>query len=201
MSKRICVFGSSIGHGHNDDVGGGWCDRLKIYYFANKSSDISVYNLSVSGAMSKDVLDRFDNEYNARQPKIVLITIGINDSAFDKNINGCRISLKDTKSNLEQLVAKTKEKGSRIMFIGLTSVNEDLVTPIPWASNVSYSNKNIKKYDNVIKEVAEINDVPYCYMFDLLQKDDLDDGLHPNAKGHEKMFERIKDFLIESGVV
>ncbi len=201
MSKRICVWGSSIGHGYNDDVGGGWCDRLKVYYFADKSSDISVYNLSISGAMSKDVLDRFDNEYNARQPKIVLIAIGINDSAFDENVNGCRISLKNTKSNLEQLIIKTRERGSRIMFVGLTSVNEDLVTPIPWASNVSYSNGNIKKYDNIIKEVAEINNVPYCYMFDLLQKDDLDDGLHPNTKGHEKMFERIKDFLIENNIV
>ncbi len=201
MSKRICVFGSSIGHGHNDDVGGGWCDRLKVYYFADKSSDISVYNLSISGAMSKDVLDRFDNEYNARQPKIVLIAIGINDSTFDENINRCRIPLEDTRKNLEQLVAKTRGRESEIMFIGLTSVNENLVTPVSWASNLSYSNENIKKYDNVIKEVAEINNVPYCYMFDLLQKDDLDDGLHPNTKGHEKMFERIKDFLIENNIV
>jgi len=37
-------------------------------------------------------------------------------------------------------------------------------------------------------------------MYDLLQDEDLDDGLHPNAQGHKKMFERIKGFLIENDV-
>jgi lysophospholipase L1-like esterase len=34
-------------------------------------------------------------------------------------------------------------------------------------------------------------------MQDVLQKDDFIDGLHPNQKGHKKMFERIKKHLNE----
>ncbi len=200
MSKRICVFGSSIGHGRNDDEAGGWCDRLKVYYFG-KHSDISVYNLSVSGAMSRDVIARFDIEYSARRSEIVLIAIGINDSTFDKNTNDNRVSLSDTKKNIEQLISLVKKDDNTIVLIGLTSVMENLVSPVPWASNLSYSNEDIQKYDNTIKEIAKNNNVPYCYMYDLLQEENLDDGLHPNAQGHQKMFERIKDFLEQNNIV
>jgi len=37
--------------------------------------------------------------------------------------------------------------------------------------------------------------------FDLLNDEDLNDGLHPNADGHEKMFNRVKDFLIENKII
>jgi lysophospholipase L1-like esterase len=38
-------------------------------------------------------------------------------------------------------------------------------------------------------------------MLDLLEDSDLEDGLHPTAGGHEKMFLRIKDFLEHKKVV
>jgi len=34
---------------------------------------------------------------------------------------------------------------------------------------------------------------------ELLDNNDFDDGLHPNAQGHEKIFNQVKDFLIEKG--
>ncbi len=197
MSKRICVFGSSIAHGHNDDKSGGWCNQLKIYCLANDSS-FSVYNLSVSGAMSKDVVERFEFECGARHPEIALIAIGMNDSTFDKNINNNRIILSETKKNLETLIKMSQSMDIQLVFIGLTSVAEELMSPVPWASNLSYNNTDIKKYDKIIETIANEHKTHYCYMYDLLQAEDLDDGLHPNAEGHKKMFERIKRFLIEN---
>ena len=29
-------------------------------------------------------------------------------------------------------------------------------------------------------------------------EEDFDDGLHPNAQGHRKIFEKVKDFLVEN---
>jgi len=36
-------------------------------------------------------------------------------------------------------------------------------------------------------------------MIDLLDKDDLDkkDGLHPNSKGHEKIYKTVKNYLLK----
>jgi lysophospholipase L1-like esterase len=33
----------------------------------------------------------------------------------------------------------------------------------------------------------------------LLNNEDFDDGLHPNTEGHQKIFEKVKNFLVENG--
>ncbi|MEA1963419.1 MAG: hypothetical protein U9M94_04270 [Patescibacteria group bacterium] len=43
--------------------------------------------------------------------------------------------------------------------------------------------------------------MPFIEMFDLLNDEDLEDGLHPNSDGHEKMFKRVRDFLIENKII
>ena len=37
-----------------------------------------------------------------------------------------------------------------------------------------------------------------CESCDLLNESDLEDGLHPNSIGHEKIFLRVKDFLAKN---
>ncbi len=71
-----------------------------------------------------------------------------------------------------------KKNDSEIVFIGLTRVVDKLLMPVPWQKNLSYSNENVKKYDTVIKRVAEENNVLYCPIFDLLDDKDLSGGLH-----------------------
>ncbi len=195
MSKRICIFGDSIAFGHSDNNRGGWCDRLKQEYF--EKGEWSVYNLGISGNTSKNVLGRFESECKVRFPKVILIAIGLNDSAFDQNLGRCRVLPGDTKENLEKFIEIAQRVNSKIVFIGLTKVIDKLLVSVPWRKNLSYCNDDVKKYDAIIKEVAEENDIPYCPMFDLLNDEDLPDGLHPNSVGHQKMFERIKGFLEE----
>jgi len=53
----------------------------------------------------------------------------------------------------------------------------------------------IEKYNKTIEKFCQQNNIPFCPMYDLLNDNDLADGLHPNAQGHKKMFEQIKNFL------
>lgn len=46
-----------------------------------------------------------------------------------------------------------------------------------------------------MRGVCEKNSIPYCDIFSVLKNEDLEDGLHPNAAGHEKLFAVIRDFL------
>ena len=89
----------------------------------------------------------------------------------------------------------------KVIFIGITSINESKTTPIPWNTDAFYENKDVKKYDQAIKDFCKKNNLPFIEMYGLLDKDDLDDGLHPNSAGHEKMFKRVKDFLIENKII
>ena len=145
-------------------------------------------------------MKRFKVEYKARHPQIVLVAIGMNDSTFDKTSKQCRVLVDDTKNNLQKIIDLVQENGSKVVLVGLTDIMEELLIPIPWNRNLFYYDKNVKKYDAVIREVAERNKIPYCKMQGLLKSKDLDDGLHPNAEGHRKMFERIKNFLEEQEI-
>jgi lysophospholipase L1-like esterase len=47
-----------------------------------------------------------------------------------------------------------------------------------------------------MKTFCEKNNLGYVYTFDLLNNSDFEDGLHPNSKGHEKIFSKVKEYMI-----
>ena len=78
-------------------------------------------------------------------------------------------------------------------MLGLTNVIEERTTPILWNDNEMYFNDTIKKYDIALEDYCNMNKVQYLKLFDLLQQTDFsDDGIHPNEKGHEKIYKAIK---------
>lgn len=63
----------------------------------------------------------------------------------------------------------------------------------------------LETYVNIIKEVAKYYSLPVCDMFaisglqpnvDVIKKNYIPDGLHPNAAGHKVMAERLANFLL-----
>ncbi len=75
----------------------------------------------------------------------------------------------------------------------LKNCDETKTMPVSWI-DICYSNKNIQKYSKIMEEVCAENEVPFLDI-DLLDDDDFDDGLHPNAQGHEKIFLQVKMLL------
>jgi lysophospholipase L1-like esterase len=200
MSIKICVFGDSISQGYNDYKEGGWINRLRKY-FDLSDYDISVFNLGVSGDNTFDLLKRFKVEAEARKPNLIVFAIGINDSQYVNSKNNPRVSLSDFNKNLLEFKNLSKQFTDKIIFIGLTKVDEVKVTPIPWSITKYYDNENIKTYNLAIKNFCEKNHLSFIEMFDLLNDKDLEDGLHPNSKGHKKMFNRVKDSLIKNKII
>lgn len=188
---HICVFGDSIAWGSDDHIYLGWVYLLRRY-IESKNSDIEIYNLSISGDDTKNLLKRIETEAHSRQTNTIIFAIGINDSIFNKKLNRNQTSLISFKNNIKKLIEKSKKYAKDIVFIGLTKVNEALTTPISWDTDKYYKNEIIKKYDNTLKNIAKEHNLKYINMFDTLIKSDLEDGLHPNTLGHNKMFEKIK---------
>ena len=52
-------------------------------------------------------------------------------------------------------------------------------------------NNSLEEIDNILKDICEENIVKYIYMYDIVEKEELTDGLHPNSVGHQKMLERV----------
>ena len=83
----------------------------------------------------------------------------------------------------------------------MTRIDEKKLNPIPWNIDICYTNKNIAIYNLAIKNFCKKNNLSFIEIFDLLDDKDLADGLHPNSDGHEKMFVRVRDFLIENKII
>lgn len=188
---NILIFGDSITWGAYDPEQGGWATRLRNY-FEEQDNDVDVYNLGISGDTTADLLERIEVEAKSREPNLIIFAIGINDAQFIHSANGLRVSLNEFQQNLAKLLAIAKKFTDKVVFVGLTKVDESKTTPIPWNTDKSYTNENIERLDNVIEKFCEENGLKFIPIKNVVGSDDLIDGLHPNTQGHIKIFERMK---------
>ena len=206
---QILIFGDSITYGAWDKEGG-WVQRLRKFLDEKTLIDFDfyclVYNLGISGDSSEDLLERFEFETGQRlkedEETIIIFAIGINDSQFISGEGGHRTPINKFKDNVQKLIKLAQKFSSKIIFVGLTPVDEAKITPISWDINKPYKNNYIEKYNEIIKKVCKENKIPFIDVFKKLRPINyqilLEDGLHPNSEGHEKIFEIIKDFLINN---
>jgi lysophospholipase L1-like esterase len=197
---NICVFGDSIAWGSSDNVGGGWVARLRNN-LAAQDDEVAVYNCGVSGNNTEDVLKRFDVEAAAREPEVIVFAIGINDSQYTGERSNARVPLVTFRKNLEELIAKAKVLTDKVLFVGLTRVVESKVMPVPWCEEEkNYDNANVELYDSAIRDVCKEHKLPYLDISTLITNDELEDGLHPNVRGHEKLYGAVRDFMSKQNI-
>ena len=209
MIKIICIFGTSVTWGAWDKEKGGWVNRLKIYFF--NTPNTFIYNLGIESNTTENIITRFNNEAeerfwknseneNYKEDNICIFDVGKNDSIYIKSKDNNWVKLDKFEKNLNELIEKAKKFSSRIVFIGPAKIDE--LETIPWEeTGESYCNENIEKYNLVIKSVCQKNKIHFISMINLLKKQDLSDGLHPNEKGHQKIFKKVKDFLLDNKLV
>jgi|SRR3989338_3362701 len=201
--KTILIFGDSIVYGASDEEKGGWINRLRLFLESNQ--DIEVYNLGICGDNTKLVLKRFENEVNARwgqddRELIIIFSVGANDTQYVKDM-GNRIKIGSFEKNIRLLKEKAEKYTKKVIFCGLNDVDEKKSNPIPWNNKISYLSNEIKKYDEVLKKFCMQNKVKFIEIIGLVRKEDLADGLHPNSKGHEKIFKKVRDFLSRGAIL
>lgn len=212
MNKHILVFGTSTTYGAWDSEGG-WVQRLRRHIDKEINSDdenfILVYNLGVSGDKSADILKRFRGETEARKGHvevelIFLFHVGINDSIYNQQLGETEVSLEKFKENLTKLIEMAKKYADKIVVIGSMSV-DSRVDPIPWSPGRSYQNEHVEKFNEVMAEVAEKENVGFIEIYKEFIEDNyskfLADGVHMNNKGHEEFYEIVKDYLVENEII
>ncbi len=188
----ICIFGNSIVWGAWD-IKGGWVSRLKNFYSETNLKNY-IYNLGVSGNTTASLLGRLEKEIQERDPSIVIFSIGLNDSCKTSKKTNC-ISLLEFEDNINEIINRTQKYTKKIIFLEIANVQEDQSQPQIWSTERYFSNKEIKKYNEVLKKICNENNIPLIKTFGELNEGDFKDGIHPNSKGHEKIFEIVKEFL------
>ena len=204
--KAILCFGDSITFGRGEQPCLSWPGRLKKY-FEPKDYWNCVYNLGVPGEISKDLLERFETEAKARTNLrrsesgcVIIISIGLNDTRWDglPEENKPRVTEEEFNLNIKKLIEKAKSYQKELVFIGLTPVDEKKTLPF---ETTSFKNERVKQFNEITKKNCEENNVLFLDIFDKLNTEDwpemLADGVHPNSKGYDKMYELVKEFSVE----
>lgn len=208
----IIVFGDSVTYGAWDKEGG-WVARLRKSLDKITMTDPDfyciVYNCGVSGDTTQDLLERFNFETKQRVKKleddiVFIFEIGTNDALFYRNKKINAVKLEKFKKNIKKLISQAKEFSSKIVFLGLKPVDEKRSIIIPWRPEISYQNKYLQQYNQIMKEVCEKNKVYFIDIFEAMfesPKNLLEDGIHPNAQGHKFIYTTVKQFLIKNKII
>lgn len=195
MKKTICIFGDSITWGAFLPTRVAWANLLRNY-LETLDKMVSVYDLGIDANTTYDLLERFEFEAKARKPNIIIFAIGINDSAYRKTKDNPVVPKNEFEANLERLIALAREFTNKIFFVGLGKGDDSKTSPLPRsATGKCYDKENAKIYNEIIKFVCERENVIFIDVFDLLNDEDFDDGLHPNLAGHKKIYEAVRGFM------
>lgn len=163
---------------------------------------VVMINAGVGADTTVRAAARFDKDVLAHKPDLVIIQLGINDSAIDvwRGATEPRVPIDDYERRLEQFVTAIKAQGGKVI----------LMTPNPlrWTDNLKklygkppYNPDDVKGFSFLLKDyaerarqVAERNGVPLVDSFQLFTDygqvegrsvdDLLLDGMHPNDAGH-----------------
>lgn len=192
LKGNICVLGDSIVYGAWDEEKHGYVNRLKEEIKSNKNIE-NIYGLGIPGETSEGLVKRIDIELKPRNPNTIIIATGINDTIYIKSKNKEAVSQENFIKNIRKIIDIAKKYTNNILILGLTRVIEEHTTPILWNNDEMYFNRTIEKYDTALAEYCRRDNVEYLKMFDVLEDEDFsDDGIHPNEKGHEKIYKDIK---------
>lgn len=155
----------------------------RIRWEMQRTSDF-VINTGVSGSTTLQILNDFDKRVAQFDPKVVILMIGTNDAAKDRNI-----TLKQFGHNLTDLIQQIRK-------IGAVPI---LLSPNTIIIEKSMERERLGEYAAKMKEVAVQEDVIFVDNWNIwstdLQikyngrvfKELLNDPLHPNGLGHQEI--------------
>ncbi len=191
----VVVFGDSVAYGAWDGEGG-WVERLKQYLHrrAIKEDEYNlVYNLAISGETSSGILKRMETEADRRledgERSVMILQVGMNDSAIAPEGRPV-VPLPVFGENVREILLRAQKLFDRTLVLGLFEVNEERSCPPPWA-RICYKNERIRRYDEILRTISADLGVWFVSLMGAIRVEDLSDGLHPNAQGHEKIFRRV----------
>ncbi|MGX9147391.1 arylesterase [Mesorhizobium sp. 128a] len=169
----IVGFGDSLMAGFGLGPGEGFTDKLQAALRA-KGRDVSVANAGVSGDTTSGGLARLDWSV-PDGTKLVILELGANDM-----LRG--VSPNIAEKNLDEMLAKLKARKIAVLLAGMRA-----------APNLGADYQTA--FDAIYPKLAAKYDVPlYPFFLDGVAGESgfqLEDGLHPNAKGVDRMVERI----------
>ncbi len=190
--RTICIFGDSIAVGHNAPSAEGWAHHLKKFV-EERDPETQVVNCAERGVTTTRLLSTFEKECEKHKPQEIIFALGLNDTAYSFSHHRSLVLRDVFEKNVADLLAIAKKYAHKVVVVGIVRADERSSTFSDEKNNVfQFQNIVIQKYNDSLRGIAEAHQAIFIPVYDLLTDDELDDGFHPNASGHQKLFTAIR---------
>ena len=201
-SLRLLALGDSLVYGFGDPVGGGWVERLRRQWMTPGEPNHALYNLGVRGDGVKQVARRLENEFRHRgelrnrQPDLIILSVGVNDSPRLSRPDGKHFTeLAEFQVSLKDLLERASNLGP-VLFVGMVPVDP---LKMPFLNCMYYNHADQYAYKEATRLACAAQQIPYLDLFDLwmargaswCQGQLTQDGLHPNVTGYQNLLRDI----------
>ncbi|MGI8935584.1 MAG: GDSL-type esterase/lipase family protein [Phormidesmis sp.] len=203
--KKVIAIGDSLIYGYGDGEGGGWVDRLRLCWMNPEQPGPIFYNLGVRGDGVAQVARRLEREFcdrgelRHRTPDILILSVGLNDSARTGRPNGRPMT---DLASFERDLAHLLDRASQlcpVFFVGMTPVNE---AAMPFANILYFSRADQIRYRNVTRQLCGAYQIPYLDLLEQwsqqsdswVQNRLCADGIHPNATGYRTILKTVQSW-------
>ncbi|EKQ70182.1 lysophospholipase L1-like esterase [Leptolyngbyaceae cyanobacterium JSC-12] len=199
---KIVALGDSIIYGFGDPVGGGWVERLRRSWMAPNSLGHAFYNLGIRGDGVKQVAKRLESEFRHRGelrnrvPDLMILSVGVNDSARIARPDGRNFTEFVTFQEQIEALLEQAQRLCPVLFVGMVPVDE---SKMPFLDCLYYSHSDQFRYKEATRVACEQRQIPYLDIFSRwmergetwCQERMIEDGLHPNVAGYQSLLDDI----------
>lgn len=205
QSLKVVALGDSLVYGFGDPEGGGWVERLRRQWMAVNDGGHVLYNLGIRGDRTFQVRERLGQEFRYRGelrnrvPDLIILSVGINDSARLGRPDGRSFTdFENFQREIHNLLDEAQQM-CPVLFVGMVPVDE---TKMPFLDCFYFNHIDQFRCKEATKSACEARQIPYLDIFDLwMSRGETwrrsrlsSDGLHPNVQGYRSLWEDVANW-------
>ncbi|MBC2905152.1 SGNH/GDSL hydrolase family protein [Streptomyces cupreus] len=192
---RFVALGDSLTEGVGDPVGDGWRGWAALLAGGLSEQPVDFTNLAVSGAQTRDVLERQLPDALALRPDVVAVVVGVNDTLR------CTFDIHAVAERLDQVYAALTAQGAVVLTSCLPDPGAMLRLPGALARPLARRQRAV---NTVVHALSERYDAVHLHAAEGAWLTDRAmwsaDRLHPGERGHRQLAVRFHALLAEGGL-
>ena len=194
---RFVALGDSLTEGVGDPVGEHWRGWAALLAdgLAPEDAPVEFTNLAVSGAQSRDVLERQTPAGLALLPDLVSVVIGVNDTLR------CTFDIHAVAARLDQVYAAFTAQGAVLLTACLPDPGAMLGLPGALARPLARRQRAVNTVVHALSErygAVHLHAAEGAWLTDRAMWSA--DRLHPGERGHRQLAVRFHALLAEAGL-
>ncbi|MFI1732525.1 SGNH/GDSL hydrolase family protein [Streptomyces acidicola] len=191
---RFVALGDSLTEGVGDPAGDGWRGWAALLADGLDPA-VDFTNLAVSGAQTRDVLERQTPAALALRPDVVSIVIGVNDTLR------CTFDIHAVAARLDRAYAAFRAQGTGLLTACLPDPGSMLGLPGSLARPLARRQRAVNTVVHALSERYEavhLHASEGAWLMDRAMWSA--DRLHPSERGHRQLAVRFHALLAEAGI-